>query len=408
MLTTDEQSSPRTPHGGSARICSAARKAVPVLREFAGQADEESRLPGESADALANAGMFRLAVPAALGGHEASVRTCLEATAALAHGCAAASWITAISYGAQQIAASFGERVRSELWGDTPDVPLCGSFNPATVTVTRADGGQLVSGRWPWSSGAHHARWAVLAMPKLDATGQETRPALAAIPLAELAIEETWDMAGMRGTGSHTLTAEQCFVPDHRIRLFAAVLAGAPGSAEPLYRVPAGAMTITLMGPLLGAAEEIFDLTMAAVEKGKPMASSFYRSLADSPGIQGSLADAATLIDSARLHLFSSADYIDAAVADGAAGTDRVGITDSVARARVRMDTGYAAKCLREAARLLLSIGGASSFARGNPVQRLWRDLETGSRQPTLSTDLNREIYGRALVGAQDQVSLLI
>ena len=146
MLTTDEQSSPRTPHGDSARICSAARKAVPVLREFAGQADEESRLPGESADALANAGMFRLAVPATLGGHEASVRTCLEATAALAHGCAAASWITAISYGAQQIAASFGERVRSELWGDTPDVPLCGSFNPATVTVTRADGGQVVNG----------------------------------------------------------------------------------------------------------------------------------------------------------------------------------------------------------------------------------------------------------------------
>jgi 3-hydroxy-9,10-secoandrosta-1,3,5(10)-triene-9,17-dione monooxygenase len=55
-----------------------------------------------------------------------------------------------------------------------------------------------------------------------------------------------------------------------------------------------------------------------------------------------------------------------------------------------------------------MSTGGASSFKRGNAAQRLWRDLETGSRHPTLSTDLGREIYGRALVGAPDQVSPLV
>jgi alkylation response protein AidB-like acyl-CoA dehydrogenase len=138
-------------------------------------------------------------------------------------------------------------------------------------------------------------------MPTVDEADQVTGQGLAIIPLADLTIENTWDMAGMRGTGSNTLVAEQCFVPDYRIRPFAQILVSAQAPTEPLYRVPAGAMTITLMGPPLGAAEEIFDLTVEVVASAKPMASSFYRSLADSPGIQGSLADAATLIDSAQV-----------------------------------------------------------------------------------------------------------
>jgi alkylation response protein AidB-like acyl-CoA dehydrogenase len=53
-------------------------------------------------------------------------------------------------------------------------------------------------------------------------------------------------------------------------------------------------------------------------------------------------------------------------------------------------------------------VGGASTFARTNPVQRCWRDLETAARHPTISTELSREIYGRALVGSSDKVSFLI
>ena len=389
---------PRLPLIHSSQAVSAANEVVPVLREYAGQADEGGRLPEASAAALTDSGMFRLGVPLSLAGYQAGVRACLEVTAALAHGCVSSSWITVVSHGAQQIAASFGDAVRSELWAKTPDVPLCGAFSPAGATVTPADGGLVVSGRWSWCSGAHQARWAVLGVPAVDETG----PGVVLIPRSELAIEDTWDMTGMRGTGSDTLVADEVFVPDYRVRPFAKVVAGAQPPAEPLYRVPGGALTITLMGPLLGAAEEIFVLTMETVSKGKPIAQTFYRDLADSPSFQGSLADAANLIDSARLHLFRSADYLDTAVVGGA------DINDPVARARVRMDTGYAARCLREAVGLLMDVSGAGSFARRDPRQRLWRDLETASRHPTLSTDITREIYGRVLVHAPQQVSPII
>jgi alkylation response protein AidB-like acyl-CoA dehydrogenase len=72
------------------------------------------------------------------------------------------------------------------------------------------------------------------------------------------------------------------------------------------------------------------------------------------------------------------------------------------------MDAGYASKCLREAVRLLLDVGGASAFSRSSPLQRYWRDLETAARHPMVNTELSREIYGRALVGAENQVATLI
>jgi alkylation response protein AidB-like acyl-CoA dehydrogenase len=56
----------------------------------------------------------------------------------------------------------------------------------------------------------------------------------------------------------------------------------------------------------------------------------------------------------------------------------------------------------------LLNVAGGSAFASVNPIQRFWRDLETAARHPSLGTELSREIYGRALVGNQQQVSFLI
>jgi hypothetical protein len=49
-----------------------------------------------------------------------------------------------------------------------------------------------------------------------------------------------------------------------------------------------------------------------------------------------------------------------------------------------------------------------TSRASVNPIQRFWRDLETAARHPSPGTELSREVYGRALVGGQEQVSFLI
>jgi 3-hydroxy-9,10-secoandrosta-1,3,5(10)-triene-9,17-dione monooxygenase len=287
------------------------------------------------------------------------------------------------------------------VWGAGADFGMCGSFNGQDLAARKVDGGQVVSGRWPTASGAYQARWAAVGIGIGDEQGAAVDRGLALIPTDALQIEDTWDMAGMRGTGSHTLVADSVFIPDRRVRRFAAVLGAPAEDAEPLYRVPLGSMPLMLVGPMLGWTQAAFDLVMETVAAGKPMAMSNYGRLADSPSVQAALADAATFIDTARLHLHRSAEILDATAASGRT-------FEPLARARVRMDAGHASACLRSAMELLLTAGGAAGMAVGNPLQRHWRDLETAARQPTLNSGLSRQIYGRALVGSSEQVSFLV
>ncbi|MET7694412.1 acyl-CoA dehydrogenase family protein [Streptomyces sp. NPDC005483] len=382
-------------------LVEAARAASPVLLRHADDAERDSRLAPEATQALRDAGMFRLAVPGDLGGHELPLAAAVDVLAELGEACPSSGWVAMVSYVAQQIAASFGAKAGLDLWGDGPDIPMCGVFGSVGVTAEPVDGGLLVSGRWGWASGCRQAEWGVLGVPLPLPEGDGPQPGVALVRTNELAVEATWDMAGMRGTGSDTFVADGIFVPQHRLRSFSDVVAPAERDAAPLYRILPGSMTLASMAPLLGAARAVFRLTLEAVEGGKPMAMSLHRRLADSPSVQAALADAATLIDSAHLHLLRSAEAVDAAAAASATPTLRE-------RARVRMDVGHASTCLRQAVQLLLTVRGASSFAHTSPVQRYWRDLETATRHPTLNPGLAREMYGRALVGDERPVSPMV
>jgi 3-hydroxy-9,10-secoandrosta-1,3,5(10)-triene-9,17-dione monooxygenase len=382
-------------------LIGAARNVAPVLRQEADQAAADSRLTGTAAAALREAGLLRLGIPRQFDGYAVDPAICLAVTSEVALACPSSAWVVGLNYLAQHIAAFFGERVRQELWGESSDVPMCASFNGVGLAATRVEGGQVVSGRWPWASGCHDARWAPIGISIVDGAGAVTARGIAVVPMADLSIENTWDMVGMRGTGSDTLVAEGIFIPDHRIRPFADLVAGAGEGREPLYRIPIGSMMVMMVGPMLGIARAVFGQTMDIVTSGKAMPMSTHRQLADSPSVQATLADAANLIDSAELHLMRSAD---AMITAARAGVE----PDLTARTRTRMDAGYAVRCLRDAVQLLLSVGGASNFARTTLVMRYWHDLETASKQPTLSEGLTREMYGRALVGNHDPVSLLV
>jgi 3-hydroxy-9,10-secoandrosta-1,3,5(10)-triene-9,17-dione monooxygenase len=403
--------SPNTAPGGAdcaidaaeqrTELVEAARSVVPVLRRNAELADRDSRLTAEATTALRTAGLFRLGAPKMFGGHEAGLVATLDVTSTVGLGCASSAWVLALTHATSHIAAGFGPVAREEVWGAGTDFGMCGSFTGHDLTARKVDGGQVVSGRWPMASGAYQAGWAAVGIGIGDEQGEDVDRGVALIPTTALEIDDTWDMAGMRGTGSHTLVADSVFIPDHRLRRFAAVLGGPAEAVEPLYRVPLGSMPLMLVGPMLGSAQAAFDLVMEKVAAGKPMAMSNYGRLADPPSVQAALADAATFIDTARLHLYRSADMLDATAASG-------GAVDPLARARVRMDAGHASACLRSAMELLLTVGGASSMAVVNPLQRHWRDLETAARQPTINSGLSREIYGRAIVGSSEQVSFLV
>ncbi|MGW1202313.1 acyl-CoA dehydrogenase family protein [Streptomyces cyaneofuscatus] len=388
----------------TAELKERAAALVPVLQANAARTEADRRIAEENIEALTEAGLLRLTVPKRLGGHEADFRTFLEVTSELARGCGSTAWVTTLINVCNWMAALYPDRAQQEVWGENPDARVCGVLAPSATTRAVEDG-LVVTGRWGFASGSHHAQWASLGIPVVDAAGQQTDQGAALIPMHELTVEDTWYVAGMRGTGSNTLVADEVFVPEHRILSVTRAVQGdypTEHQDETLYRsalVPV--LALVLAGPQVGLAQAGMDLVTASLAKGRGISYTFYERADEAPSTQIQLAEAAQLVDTARLHLMRGAEDIDTWAASGV-------YMPFETRARVRMDTGYVARRSREALDLLLSIQGAGSFAEANPLQRIWRDQETGSRHAVINPAIAGELYGRALLGIDEQVTPLI
>lgn len=378
------------------RLLRAAEGVTPILESEAHAAEHNSQLTHQAVEALREAGLFRLGVPKDFGGYETDITTAFEVITRIGRGCPSSAWILMVTYVAQIAATSYGDLAQHDLWSVGPDVPMCGAFRPDRATVRTTEDGIWVTGSWSWASGCRHAAWAWLGVPPQK---QHVAPGLVLIPLTDLRIEKTWNMAGMRGTGSDTLTADEVFVPAHRMHTAGAAAELKTGA--PRRAISLNSLSTTMIAPLLGATQDVLRRTLALVEKDKPLAMSFYPRSGDAPSTQRALADAANLIDSAELHVVRSARFVDAAAAEGIE-------PDLIGRTRVRMDMAHASTCLRDAMALLLTVAGASAFRDGAVIQRHWRDLETAARHPILNTGLQRESYGRALVGDERPVSPML
>jgi alkylation response protein AidB-like acyl-CoA dehydrogenase len=222
--------------------------------------------------------------------------------------------------------------------------------------------------------------------------------------MKDLAIEDTWFVSGMKGTGSNTLVASEVFVPDHRIMSVTKLLAGeteTPYKDEVLYRcafMPVAC--VVLAGPQLGLCTKALDFVLEKAPK-RSISYTFYKQQSESPSFSLAMAKAAMLVDTAHLHAYRCADAIYQAAVENR-------FPPYVERARARMDAGYVAQTAREAIGILISAHGASSFAEVSPMQRLWRDSETAGRHAVISPEIGSEVYGRALLGFTEGVTALV
>ena len=366
----------------------------PLLARNASQCDDGRRIPEENVEALAEAGLFSLAVPRRFGGHEVPVKTSLEVAATLAEACGSTAWVMTLMGVCNWVVGLYGDRAQQEVFGADPRARVCGVLTPSSQ-ARRVDGGLRVSGKWGYASGCLHAQWAVLGVPPFEADGEAVQQGLVLIPLSELRIEETWFVAGMRGTGSNTLVADDVFVPDHRVMAVPPAIDNeypTEHKDEALYRssfVPV--LALVLAGPQVGMARGALNLV---IEKAptRAVAYTVFERQTDSVAFQLQISDAAMLADSAALHVARAARDIDMAAARG----EKI---DYLTRARIRADTGWAIRRAREAIDTVISANGASSFAEASPLQRLWRDANTAGRHAVVLPSVNQEVYGKALLG---------
>jgi alkylation response protein AidB-like acyl-CoA dehydrogenase len=377
----------------------------PILERNGPTGDEMRRVPDESMDALTEAGLFKVTRPRRYGGYETSIETYLEVGAAVARADGATGWLYTLGAVNLWVLGLMSAEAQDDVWGQNPDARMAGVLAPSAES-TKVDGGWRVTGRWGFASGCLYADWVVLGFPAVDEAGQALGEYTALIPASDWTVDDTWFVAGMRGTGSNTVVVDDAFVPEHRAIPIGPCVGGSyatPYKEEALYRsafVPV--LAIVLAAPAIGLAQAALDVVIEKAPKRGISYTKFTRQT-DSAAFQIAVSKAAMLSDTARLHMLRAAREIDEAAA-------RDVYPDLVSRARARADTGYSTTRAREAIDLLLTAHGAGGLAQVSPLQRIWRDANTGGRHAVVNPLGNEEIYGKALLGipAEDNITPLI
>jgi alkylation response protein AidB-like acyl-CoA dehydrogenase len=384
-------------------VASAAALREMLVRNAA-QAEQERRIPEENIRALAASNLFRVLVPRRRGGWGAPIGTALMTAAEIARCCPSTAWVQMLLNVSSWTATLLPDLAQEEIFAPSSDGRVCGVLAPTSKAVRVRDG-YRIEGRWSFASGCWHASWAMVGIPIEDGSGKLVDTGIAYAPISEFTIEDTWFVAGMRGTGSNTLVVKDLFVPDYRILSVSRSIAGdygvRSGANEPAdHYAYVPVLALVLIGPLLGMATAVLDTVIAGAGK-RGISYTTYARQVESSVVHHQIGEAALQIDSARLHAMRAAADIHEA---GLAGRTM----DYATRARVRGDCGYASKLLREAIDTLVSIAGAGSFADASPVQRFWRDANVAGRHAVITTMPNLELYGRALLGLEDNITDLI
>lgn len=362
-----------------------------TLERNAESTDRERVLSTDTISELRDAGLTRLLAPARHGGLEIDMRGLLDVGIELGRGCCSASWVIGVLSSGNLVVSLFPEHAQQEVWHRNPDSGAALVLGkPATDVIERTDG-VLVSGKWGYCSGIQHTDW----MNVLVLAGPHRTPHLALLPLSELTVEDTWRVVGLRGTGSNTVVAAQVFVPQHRLLPYEPVLTGrVEGIVGPEVRYRSsftGLFAIALPGAMIGGAQAALETVLESGAR-RPVAGSTYSTQYESPTFQLDVATASWSIDTARLVAGQIAQRVD----DFAARGEN---PDDLTRARNRMDVAEVMRLCRQAVDTLLTAHGSAAFHEKNVLQRIWRDINVGTRHAGFGMGVPHQVYGRALVG---------
>jgi alkylation response protein AidB-like acyl-CoA dehydrogenase len=369
----------------------AAVAAAPVAARHAEASERGRRLAPEVVEALAAGGLFRLLVPASLGGGEAPPADLVDSIAELARADGAAAWCVAVASTSGAVAAYLPEPHAREVFAE-PARCWGGVFAPRGTAVL-ADDTYTVTGRWPFASGIDHSDWLMGGCvvteggePRTLASGRpDVR--LVAFPAAEAERIDTWHVSGLSGTGSHDMAVEGLRVPAGRS---ASLIADAPVETGPLYAFPIFGLLALAIGAVgLGLARGAMDdLTELAGAKTPAMSR---RSLAARDDTQVRVAQAEARLRAARALVHDSVgEAWDEAVRNGAVPVER--------RSALRLAAAHAMSESAAVVDEMYALGGGTAIYLSSPLQRRFRDVHVATQHMLVGPSV-WQLTGRLLLG---------
>lgn len=369
-----------------------AEALVPTLRGRALETEKLRRLPDNTLEDLRRSELLSILQPASGGGLERSLTEFLDATATVARGRGSTGWCLGVMAVHNWLVGLFPEAAQREVF-ENPRQSFAAVFAPMGKS-NPADGGVRLSGRWSFASGCDNGDWVAVCG---GLTGDAPDLLMHLVPKSEFTIDDTWFVAGLRGTGSKDIVIDDVFVPQHRtMSLIQAAMGSCPGHAVndgPLFRITfTGALTIALTGAALGIAEGAIEAFQERLQKRVLVLTG--QEQKQQPAAQLRLAEAAAEVDAARLLIMDACQRMDRDAADGK-------VPDEAARVRYRRNASYAVRLCTRAVDRLFEASGGGGLRDDAPLQRAWRDLHAVSAHAILVWDSSAEIAGRHMIGLE-------
>lgn len=367
-----------------------ARRFAAEIAPRGAEIEAAGRIPADLSKALGAAGFYRLFVTAERGGLEVSPRTACEVYEALAVGDAACGWVAFIACTTTLAHGRLTDEGAGEIMA-RPDSLATGVF-AANGVATKVEGGFRVNGRWDWGSGSPNADWigggCVLVEDGQPLTSSAGLPRnhMLFFPADQVRSLDTWQVAGLCGTGSTAFEVTDVFVPD---RHAAGVLVRALPD-RPLYRFPPFAPLAQGVGAVaLGIARAALDeATRVVMEKRRGNSST---PMAERPHTQIEIARAEARLRAARALFYQTIDAAwDAAqtgepVALSHSRDMRLAVNHAVSESTVVVDAMY-------------TLAGGTSVYSASPLQRQFRDIHVATQHFMVSPNI-LETAGRLFLG---------
>lgn len=363
-------------------LLEAGRKLAPLVREHADHGDKHGRPAPEVVEAFLDAGMFGMWVPEVLGGAELDPLSSLELTELISYEDASTGWVLftgAVGIGMPGV--YLPDSATSQIFRGDRIPPGCGQGTRPGKAV-RVEGGYRLSGEWNFASSAPVASY-ILTLGVVEGTGE---PRIFVVPIEQATLDpDSWDVLGLRGTGSWDYRIDDVFVPNDFT--YAAAIDGKPLRGGPACRLGLVQTSMTgHSGWALGVGRRLLDEFAESLRQKAGRAGA----QADSDSIQEQYANAEARLRSARALLYEAWTDVWETLVRGDDLSKRQG---SLIRLALHNATWSAFKVGS-----FVYVAGGTNALRAGTIQRFYRDLHGGTQHILSAPPVLRSV-GRELAG---------
>jgi 3-hydroxy-9,10-secoandrosta-1,3,5(10)-triene-9,17-dione monooxygenase len=366
---------------------------VSTLRSRGRETEQLRRMHPDNLRDLTQAGVFKLTMPADVGGYEADDYIVTEVLTEIARGCPSTSWICAIMLSIHIVPALLGDEVADVIYA-TPELRMTGTLAP-TGRATAVDEGYRVSGEWKWNTGGVHSNWVMPTSMLMTDAGPT--PIATVIPTSQVQHHDNWRAAGMAGTATNILTVSDVFVPVSHTMPNADLLQG----CKPVGRYrdysyvsrPFVMWACLLSAPtLIGAARGAMDVFTQVLSTRGAITYTPWTKAAEAPLLHHQLARAQFELEIAEMYQEKLRSLVGSALVRTPTVFERV-----QARAWVGQVATHARACVNR----LFEASSASEVTLDTDLQRYFRDINVLHQHGLVQPHSSDELYGRLLAGLE-------